>query len=241
MRRRPSGDARRRHPVVGDGVRREDLTEEGLERLRARAGTDWNFGFLSKDEREANRRSVLDRHPRGDDLWIFGYGSLMWNPAIEVAERRPARLRGWHRRFCLWLPAGRGTAENPGLMMALDRGGSCRGVALRIAARHIEHETEVLWRREMLAGAYDPRWVSLHSAEGEIVGVTFVVNRTHPLYAGRLPPAVQVRHLATAKGRLGRARDYLHNTVVHLDELGVADGPLHRLLAKVERYRGGPR
>jgi cation transport protein ChaC len=226
--------------VVEGGVRREDLTEEGFERLRRDDAALRGIRLLSKDEREANRRAVLSRLPAGEDLWVFGYGSLMWNPALDVAERRPARLRGWHRSFCLWIPAGRGTVENPGLMMALDRGGSCRGVALRIAAGLVESETKILWRREMIAGTYRPRWVPLHTEQGEIAAVTFVVNPDHPLYAGRVPLAVQVRHLATAKGRIGRARDYLHNTVVHLDELGVSDGPLHRLLDRVDRFRTGP-
>ena len=227
-----------RQLVVESGVRREDLTEEGFERLRRDDNALRGIRLLGKDEREANRRDVLERLPAGEDLWVFGYGSLMWNPALDVAERVPARLSGWHRSFCLWIPAGRGTVENPGLMMALDRGGSCRGVGLRIAATQVEHETEILWRREMLAGTYRPRWVSLHTAQGEIAAITFVVNHEHALYAGRVPLDVQVRHLATAKGRIGRARDYLHNTVVHLDELGVSEGPLHRLLDKVDRFRG---
>ncbi len=167
------------------------------------------------------------------ELWVFGYGSLMWNPAFHYAERRLGHLHGYHRSFCMWTPLGRGSPENPGLMLGLDNGGSCRGVAFRVAGQNVEEELDIVWRREMVAGSYDPRWVTVRTELGAVRAVTFVMNHENERYAGRLPVATIVRHLATAGGRLGTAFEYLENTVAHLDQLGIADGFLHRLADRI--------
>ena len=217
-------------------LRREDFTEERIARLIEESELPEGFIVLDPETREAGRTTALRDRPPGADLWVFGYGSLMWNPAFRHAERRSGLIQGWHRRFCLWMPAGRGTRDNPGLMLGLDRGGSCRGIVWRIAARHVENETQILWRREMIGDGYRPHWVRAHTPEGTVSAITFTVNRGHDRYVRDLTETRIVRALATAHGRLGRARDYLHNTVVHLDELGIGDGPMHRLLALVEAY-----
>jgi len=183
----------------------------------------------SDAEIEADLDAALARHPPGSDVWLFGYGSLMWNPAIEFAECRAGIVRGWHRRYCLWLHAGRGSPENPGLMLALDRGGSCGGALFRIPAEHARAELLLAWRRELFTGAYDSRWVTAHTADGPVPAVTFVANRTYHRYAGRLDESQIVTHLATAIGALGSCRDYLTETLGALRSLGLRDRTLERL------------
>lgn len=227
----------KRRPFVHDGLGRDDFTEERIAELIRTYDVARVLQILEPGERERSRRELLAAHPAGGDLWVFGYGSLMWNPACHVAETAPALLHGYHRSFCLSMPVGRGSPEQPGLMLALEPGGRCRGLAFRVAAGEIDSETEILWRREMLSGAYTPRWVRLATAHGSVRAVTFVVNRKNPRYVGRQSLADTVRTIALAEGRLGRCRDYLHNLVLHLDELGISDGPMHRLYDLVERYR----
>ena len=165
---------------------------------------------------------------------MFGYGSLMWNPAINVVDSRKAHVRGYHRTFCLTLNAGRGAPEKPGLMLAIDRGGSCTGVAHRIAAGAVESELSILWLREMVSGAYEPRWVNADiDGHSRARVLTFVINRSHPRYEGALPEEHVAKRIARAHGMLGTNREYLYRTVRHLAELGIADGPMHNLERQV--------
>jgi cation transport protein ChaC len=190
--------------------------------------------LLSDNEREASRRATLAKHSVGDDLWIFGYGSLMWNPAIHVCESRKATVEGFHRSFCLSLQVGRASPKTPGLMLALDEGGGCVGVAHRIAAEHVESETNILWMREMMSGAYTPRWVPLRFDEGDAVGITFVINRVHKRYTGPLSPEEIASRIAKAEGMLGKNRDYLYRTINELERMGVIDEPIHAICARVK-------
>ena len=225
----------RRRPVR-DGLTRADIDEARIRALAEEHGGERFFPILDSAVREQSRVRTLAQRPLDGGLWIFGYGSLMWNPALEVAESRSGLVHGYHRQFCLWTPIGRGTPDCPGLMLALESGGACRGMAMRIAPERIEEESRIVWLREMLSGAYRPVWVRVRTAAGPLDAVTFAIDRTHRQYAGRVPEPEMIRALATAEGRLGRARDYLHNLVLHLDELGIADGPMHRLYDKVESY-----
>ncbi len=161
----------------------------------------------------------------------------MWNPAMITAERRGGKIHGWHRKYCLWVLGGRGTPENPGLMLGLVKGGSCRGIVWRIAPKHIENESQILWRREMLGEGYRPKWVSVDTDGGKVEAIAFAANTDHERYAGDVTEDQIVHSLATAEGILGTSCAYLHNTVFHLDELGIGDGPMHRLLARVDAYR----
>jgi cation transport protein ChaC len=188
------------------------------------------------EERAESRAKLLADIGPDEDVWVFGYGSLMWNPAFDHAERRPALVRGWHRSFCLWTPMGRGTPDNPGLVLGLDRGGSCCGIAYRVAAADRETELPLLWRREMVADGYKPRWVNVRSRAGQMRAITWVINRQGDRYAGKLPMETLARHLATAEGRLGSSREYLENTIAHLDELGIRERPLHRVCEGVRAY-----
>ena len=214
-----------------DNIRDGLFEEIGLEAERLglmRCCTD--------EERAESRARMLTGMSVDEDVWIFGYGSLMWNPAFHYAERRPGMIRGWHRSFCLWTPMGRGTPDNPGLVLGLDRGGSCRGIAYRIAARDRDTELQLLWQREMVADGYNSRWVTVRGEAGDIRAITWVINPKGDRYAGKLPMETLARTLATAEGRLGSNRDYLENTVTHLDELGIGERPLHAIRDGVRAY-----
>ncbi len=191
--------------------------------------------------RECYRR-LLAEAPKGD-LWIFAYGSLIWNPAIHVAEERLARLRGYHRRFCLWTSLGRGSPERPGLILGLEPGGSCAGVALRVERTVAESEFEILFRREMVSGSYAPRWVpgALDGARRSVPMLVFVMNRGHPRYSGRLTDARIAKSIATAEGPLGACCDYLDQTVAALADRGIRDSMLNRMQRLVSARRGAER
>ncbi len=183
--------------------------------------------LMPKAELAARLDAFLAEHGPGD-LWLFAYGSLFWNPELEFAERRRANLPGWHRRFCLWQRRWRGTSTNPALMLALDRGGSCRGIAYRIVAPVRDKIAEV-WQREMIGYAYHPRRLKVETEGRTVTALTFVVNRESPRYAGRLAEEEAADKIATACGHVGPSAAYLLDTVAHLEELGIRDRHLWRL------------
>jgi cation transport protein ChaC len=222
------------------GLRREDFCDEWIAAIAARAAHLGNYPMLSAAEREASRQRFQSALSPGEGVWVFAYGSLMWNPAMHVAETRPGTVHGHHRVFCLNMMMGRGTPECPGLMLALDRGGSCRGLVHRIAAEHVDSELKILWMREMLGGTYKPRWLAVRTDGGTVRAIAFVSNHAHPRYVGKLPEAAVIERIARATGNLGTNRHYLYRLAEHLDELGLADTALHRLaLAVRDRASGG--
>ena len=191
---------------------------------------------LSDEAIRASLAAAMAAAPKRGDLWVFAYGSLIWNPTIHVEERRIGRVLGYHRRFCLWTNLGRGTPDFPGLILALDKGGACTGVALRVARHHAEAEFEILWRREMVSGAYVPRWVPVETAGGKrLTALCFTMNRAHARYSGRLPEAKVAEHVARASGMLGSCTEYLDRTIASLAECGIRDRALLRLQAMVQK------
>lgn len=185
-------------------------------------------------ERHDSIAHMLDgRDAPKEDIWVFGYGSLMWNPAFHFAERRLGTLAGWHRRFCLWTPLGRGSPERPGLVLGLENGGSCRGVAFRITAAEAWEELDIVWRREMVSDGYTPRWTTVRTDQGRLRAIAFTINHAAPRYAGRLALEEAAGVIARARGGLGTCADYLLSTVEHLDELGIPDRRLHALRDRV--------
>lgn len=208
-------------------VDRRHLLDDGVRRAVRAAG----FGhlLLSDEALEASLAATLARREPGQPLWVFAYGSLIWSPLMQFAERRPARLHGWHRGFYLWSRINRGSPEVPGLVLALDRGGSCQGLACRIDDRTLEEDTRLLWRREMLMGTYAPRWVTAHTAAGPVRAVTFVVRRDTSSYAGRLSDDEVVAIICRARGHYGACRDYLLETADSLAAHHMADAHLARL------------
>ena len=226
---------------LGRDLRRDDFTPERVRRIADAAIARGSLPLMSEEARRASLKTIRDSVPEGTDAWVFGYGSLMWNPAINVAESKKAHVRGYHRMFCLTLQVGRGTTDEPGLMLGIDRGGSVTGVAHRIAAGDVESELSILWMREMLTGVYEPRWVNADvEGRGRTRALTFVINRYHPRYEGALDEAAAARRIALAKGPLGTNRDYLYRTVRHLAELGIEDGPMASLEACVRALADEP-
>jgi cation transport protein ChaC len=163
----------------------------------------------------------------------------LWNPLFPFVESRPARARGLHRRFCLWSLASRGRPDAPGLVLGLDRGGSCTGVAYRLPAPLAIDELHLLWRREMVTGAYEPRWVKLDAGGKPLHAIAFVVRRDHTQYAGHLLIEEQARVIARACGAFGSSADYLERTRVALVSHGVIDPYLERLAARVAAHGAG--
>lgn len=210
-------------------LKREEITRERVDRLVAVAQKTGPFQVLTHEERDENRKSFLGRFPPNEDLWVFGYGSLIWNPAFHFEEKQKARIYGFHRKFCLHLTIGRGSPEKPGLMLALDQGGSCNGIAFKIAAGKVESETEILWMREMISGAYQPHSLTIYTEKGPVRGFTFVVNRKHERYLGGLDLKDTARAISVGEGLLGSCKDYLFNTTNGLLELGIQDSYLKRL------------
>ncbi len=198
--------------------------------------------LLTEADRIASLRDTLTIRPPGD-VWVFGYGSLIWNSAINSVERRVARIDGWHRSFCLSITALRATADTPGLMLALDRGGSCQGAAYRLAEDNVESELRLLWRREMVCGAYVPRWVELTGLNGESFGwgIAFTIDADNPQYAGDLDEDTVVHRLATASGGLGSSADYLYRTHDSLHANGIRDTKLEHLASLVKVLHSGDR
>jgi cation transport protein ChaC len=222
-------------PLVPDTLCRRDLEQNRMRDLYA-AVVDPSLA-LSDEQLAASLKAALAAKPKGAGWWVFAYGSLLWNPLFPVADMRPARIGGLHRRFCLWSLASRGTRERPGLVLGLDRGGVCRGVAMRLPAALAVDELNLLWRREMVVGSYHPRWVKVDAGGREIVALTFVVRRDHPQYAGRLPLAAQVEVLASACGAFGSSLDYLERTRVALVAHGIVDPYLEALATRVAAHR----
>ena len=214
-------------------ITREAIRNGEIRRLIASTGVP----LLTNAQLRASRRDVLDGEDISQGVWIFGYGSLIWNPAFHFDERRPGKVHGYHRRFCLWVHLGRGTPDNPGLMLGLENGGSCHGVAFRIADDSVESEMEVLWLREMVSGAYVPRWVTVKTDTGPVRAIAFTMNREYQRYAGRLSEERIIHSLATASGYAGSSAQYLISTVEHLDAMGIHDTGLHSLLMRVRAAR----
>ena len=168
------------------------------------------------------------------DIWVFGYGSLMWNPGFPYVDARPAHLLGYHRAFCLYSEYYRGTPEHRGLVLGLDSGGSCRGLAFRVDAAEAEASMDYLIKREMLGhevDVYELRWleVALGDSGKSVQAACFVVNPAHDHYAGALSPEEISQIIIGASGKSGTNCEYLFNTIAHLDRLGITDGPLHEV------------
>ncbi len=179
-------------------------------------------------------RETLDMLP-GDSaqkgLWVFAYGSLLWRPNFDHTEIRDATLRGYHRGLCIYSHQYRGTPEVPGLVFGLDRGGLCRGRILRVAPKDIEDVVSNLYEREMITRVYLPRMVNVTTNEGSRQAFTFIADRSHYQYAGKLSDDETVRLIMQGCGKGGPCLEYVENTVEHLQAIGIRDGYLEKLLS----------
>lgn len=165
-----------------------------------------------------------------DDLWVFGYGSLMWRPGFPFAERRHAFLRGYHRALCVISHVHRGTPERPGLVLGLDRGGSCHGVAFRVSPEDAGDTIAYLRQREQVTKVYVERLLRIRLSDArETQALTYVVDRSHAQYAGVLSYDDLLRLVRQGRGVSGANLDYVRSTHEHLAEMGVVDPVLARL------------
>ena len=169
------------------------------------------------------------------DLWVFGYGSLMWRPGFPFVERRHAHLHGYHRSLCIFSHVHRGTPERPGLVLGLDRGGRCHGVAFRVDAAEAAETVRYLREREQVTAVYRERSLPVRLDDGSpIAALGYVVDRSHPQYAGRLPDAEVLRLVLQGRGVSGANPDYVRSTHEHLAAMGVVDPTLERLVAALQ-------
>jgi cation transport protein ChaC len=170
------------------------------------------------------------------DLWVFGYASLIWRPEFEFVEERCATVHGWHRALKMRSRINRGTPECPGLVFALVSGGSCRGMAYRVARERVEAELPLLWQREMPTGVYDPKWLSCKTSQGTVKALSFTLSRASPSYIESVDEDNMLAILRTACGRYGSTLDYLVRTSDSLQRCGIRDREIERLVALARRH-----
>ncbi|XBS68101.1 gamma-glutamylcyclotransferase [Acerihabitans sp. KWT182] len=192
--------------------------------------------LLTPEQRKASLQCTLARRPDNSPVWIFGYGSLMWNPIFEAEEVRPATLMGWHRAFCLRLIAGRGTVAQPGRMLALKEGGQTTGLAFRLPEERLHEELELLWKREMLTGCYVPTWSELTLDDGQkVTALVFVMDPLHPFFEADTRSQVIAPLIAFASGPLGTNAQYLFALEQELSSHGMHDECLVELVHQVRQ------
>ena len=169
-------------------------------------------------------------------VWFFGYGSLMWNPGFPFRSREPALVLGWHRAFCVYSHVWRGTPEQPGLVLGLDRGGSCRGIAFAVEPDQEANVLAYLVERERVTNVYWRRQLTAVLSSGKKVRAWgYVADRAHHQYSGKLPLTKAARLIVAGVGKGGPNPEYLENTIKHLDEMGIPEGPLHALRDRVRK------
>jgi cation transport protein ChaC len=170
-----------------------------------------------------------------DDLWVFGYGSLIWKPDFEFAERRPARVHGWHRALKMWSRINRGTPERPGLVFGMLSGGSCQGMVFRIPKASGRAVLAQLWSREMTLAVYDPKWLTCQTSHGPVTALAFTLSRKSPSHTGLLTEEEYRRIFSEATGIYGTTFDYAHRTLEELKRHNIRDKGLERLLKLIAR------
>lgn len=212
------------------------VTPEVLARWDERAQAlgrppDWRW---SERDIEASRRAVLGALDGTRELWVFGYGSLMWDPAMHFDEVRRADLQGWQRRFTYRTIMGRGTPQQPALMLSLEaRAGCCQGLAFRLPAGHADAESALLWRREMLRGGYVPRVLPVQTPQGPLSAVVFTANPAHADHVGELPLDETAAIIGCACGVIGSNRSYLEQLAAQLHALQIPDDYVDALVQRL--------
>ncbi len=189
-----------------------------------------SFRLLTEAERHASMLAALAGWKADEDIWVYGYGSLIWRPEFEFTEQRAALLHGYHRALCLWSRVNRGTPDQPGLVFGLDAGGSCRGMAYRIPAGKVPATMEALWRREMPSGAYIPRWLKCRTEQGAISALAFTMNRNTDAYVRGLPIDRLISIVRNAHGSYGPCIEYVLETAQALKQSNIQDQRLQTLV-----------
>lgn len=180
--------------------------------------------------------TALGSRPDGD-LWVFGYGSLIWNPEVAHEEVLAARVWGWRRTLRMWSRINRGTEDAPGLVFALMSGGSCSGIALRVPQARAERELRQLWKREMPRAVYEPRWIPCRTPQGVVRALAFTLPPTSPSYTGALDDQRLVDILRRCRGRFGTTLDYVSRTAQALRDIGIRDAEVERIMALATQHR----
>ena len=210
------------------------LTAELVRRVHRNvvdSGPQDGMTHLTEDDHKLIASQLLAEHPPGTDIWLFAYGSLIWKPEFPHVEEKLATAKGWQRSFCIRIERWRGTVDVPGLMMALDRGDECRGIALRLAGATVAESIGKLVRRELIFNPPSqlPRWITVETDDGPLRAVAIVSNPEGPIYAGHLPIETVADTLSRACGHWGSGAEYLLNTVSNLEERGIRDNFLWQL------------
>lgn len=192
------------------------------------------FTPLDDEQRRRSLTQTLAGGPApAGDVWLFAYGSLMWDPDFRHLEAAPARLEGWRRAMCVWTILARGTPEGPGLSLGLLAGGHCDGIAFRLDGAGdgagVEEALAAVWQREIWTDIYHPRWTEVKLAEKSVPAIAFVANRASLQFAGELPLQEAAQYIAAASGERGPCRDYLSQTLDSLAGLGIEDAALAAL------------
>lgn len=207
-------------------LNRQALESKLLQQMLAHP--ELGYEIWSDEQLQQSIESTLQQHS-SQELWIFAYGSLIWNPLFAYSDRRIITIKDWHRQFCMLAPVGRGTIENPGLVLGLEpkKDARCEGIAYCLPKdKNLESELLLLWRREMVIGSYIPIWIPVGDRELEVLA--FTVNPLHSVYVNWSKHKI-VESLASAKGDLGSSAEYLHNTVQGLLAAGIEDNDLIEL------------
>ena len=216
------------------GMTRDVLTRgDVLEAARARDGAQ--TAVLSDEALLASRRQFIPDDYQGEDIWVFGYGSLIANPVVNFTESRAAKIYGYHRRFCMWTRIGRGSPDCPGLVLALDNGGSTKGICLRIPAKNAPAELDILWRREMMADSYRPIWLQAKTPDGPIRALSFAIRRNRPIYAKPMSDTKTAQIIHKAVGFVGPCREYLEQTYDALCKANIHDKQMKQLIKLVRQ------
>ena len=185
---------------------------------------------------DASRAKTMESRPMDGDVWLFGYGSLIWNPLFEYEAKEVAMLHGWHRSFCLRTIAGRGCEETPGRMLSLEPGGFASGVALRLPKDKVDEELRIIWIREMVTGAYTPTWADVTLPDGrQITALAFVADPSHPYYESNSDVPHIARFIAAASGPMGTNADYVQKLQSALVDCNVKDSYIENLAAELTR------
>jgi len=191
--------------------------------------------FPGRDPQDMLEATLASR-PDGD-LWLFGYGSLIWNPEVVHEEVRPARVWGWRRTLRMWSRINRGTEQAPGLVFALMSGGSCSGIALRVPQHCAERELRQLWKREMPRAVYDPRWLRTRTPHGVVQALAFTLHPNSPSYTGELDDQQLIEILRNCRGRYGTTLEYVARTARALRDIGIRDAEIERIMALVDQHQ----
>jgi len=192
------------------------------------------FPTMDREDRKNSKMNILKSNT-SDEIWIFGYGSLMWDPRIKFLEKMAGTLLGYHRDFCVWTQLARGSAQMPGLGLGLESGGSCKGVLFKIDPKFAETELQKVWERELYTAVYNPIWGKVSSSKKSIRAISFITNKNHMQYCGEMNLRDRAYYIRSATGKNGPCIEYLKNTIMYLAKSGSNDAYLNQLLEEVDK------